>query len=186
MTTPPIIIVAEPDPMISGVLRVEFSRWEFAVLLAASSQEAEGYAEQIVASLVVLDATKVQLGAYEACARIRRREGYADRPIVLTVREITMRAQAAAHTAGATALLPKPYSVLDLFRVITPHLQPDDPLLLAGHAQAGFAAPPTQEWKTPGALKWLSGPESALARNRLLLPIVRGTGKRIPVLGKIS
>ena len=186
MTTPPIIIIAEPDPMISGVLRVEFSRWNFAVLLADSSQEAESYAAQTVASLIVLDAAKAQLGAYETCARIRHRRGYAERPIVLTVRDISARAQAAAQTAGATALLPKPYSVTDLFRAITPHMHPQDPLLLASHTQPGVATPPAQQWKTPAPPEWHSGPDSALSRNRLLLPIVRGTGKKISVLGKIS
>jgi DNA-binding response OmpR family regulator len=185
MTTPPIIIIAEPDPMISGVLRVEFSRWDFAVLLAASTAEADAYAAQTVASLVVLDIAKPLLIAYETCARIRRRPGYSVRPIVLTGWDISARSQAAATTAGATALLAKPYSMLDLFRAITPHMQPDDPLLVAGHTQTGVAAP-TQEWKPPGALEWKSGPDSALTRNRLLLPIVRGGGKKIPFGGKIS
>ena len=158
MTTPPIIIIAEPDRMISGVLRVEFSRWNFAVLLAASCEEAGNYAAQIVAALVVLDAAKAQIGAYEACARIRRRSGYAARPIVLTGWDISSRTQAAATTAGATALLAKPYSVMDLFRAITPHMQADDPLLAAGHSQTGVAAP-AHEWKRPGALEWNSGAE---------------------------
>jgi DNA-binding response OmpR family regulator len=186
MTIPPIIIIAEPDPMISGVLRVEFSRWNFAVLLAASCEEAGHYAAQTVAALVVLDAAKVQMAAYETCARIRRRPGYAARPIVLTGWDISARTQAAATTAGATVLLAKPYSVMDLFRAITPHMQADDPLLVAGHSQTGVAAPPTQEWKKPRALEWNGSAESALSRNRLLLPIVRGTGNKIPFGGKIS
>jgi DNA-binding response OmpR family regulator len=186
MTTPAIIIISEPDPMISGALRVEFSRWDFAVLLASSCEEADNYAAQTVASLVVLDIAKPQMSAYAACARIRRRAGYASRPIVLTGWDISARTQAAATTAGATALLPKPYSVIDLFRAITPHLEPNDPLLVTGHIQTGVAAPPTREWKSPGALEWKSGPESALSRNRLLLPIVRGTGKKIPIIGKVS
>ncbi len=186
MTTPPIIIISEPDPMISGVLRVEFSRWDFAVLLAGSSEEAYHFTAQAVAALVVLDSAKAQMAAYETCARVRRRPGYAGRPIVLTGWDISTRTQAAAKAAGATALLAKPYSMVDLFRAITLHLLPDDPLLVAGRIQTGAAAPPTQEWKTPGALEWKSGPESALSRNRLLLPIVRGTGKKIPITGKVS
>jgi DNA-binding response OmpR family regulator len=186
MTTPPIIIIAEPDPMISGVLRVEFSRWDFAVLLATTCEQAGDYAAQTVAALVVLDAARAQVAAYETCVRIRRSPGYASRPIVLTDRDISARTRAAATTAGATALLPKPYSVMDLFRAITPHMQPDDPLLVAGRSQAGFAAPPVHEWTRPGALEWKSGPESALSRNRLLLPIVRGAGKKVPVIGKVS
>jgi len=186
MSTPPIIIISEPDAMISGVLRVEFSRWDFAVLLAGSSEEADAFAKQTVACLVVLDASKSRLSAYESCARIRHRQGYAERPIVVTVREDSPQAKAAAQTAGATALLTKPYSFMDLFRAVTPHLQPHDPLLLAGQKLAGVAAPPTQEWKPPGALEWHSGGESALSRNRMLLPIVRGVGTKIPIGGKVS
>jgi DNA-binding response OmpR family regulator len=185
MTTPPIIIIFEPDPMISGVLRVEFSRWDFAVLLAVSTDEVHTYAAQTVASLIVLDAAKTELAAYEACARIRRRDGYAGRPIVLTAREISPRTTAAAGRAGATALLPKPYSMMDLFRAVTPHVQPEDPLLTAGHALAGVAAPPTQEWNQPPSLEWRSGDGSALSRNKLLLPIVRGAGVKIPLTSKI-
>jgi DNA-binding response OmpR family regulator len=186
MTTPPIIIVSEPDTMISAVLRVEFSRWDFAVLLAESSQEAFVYASQVVASLVVLDASTAGLSAYEACARIRRREGYAGRPIVLTVREVSPRAKAAAETAGATILLQKPYSVLDLFRAITPHVPPDDPLLLAGHTATGSAEPAAQAWTVTSSLEWCSGSDSALSKNKLLLPIVRGVGKKLPLIGKTS
>jgi DNA-binding response OmpR family regulator len=187
MSTPSIIIISEPDPMISGVLRVEFSRWNFAVLLAASSEEAHAYASQTVACLIVLDAGNAHLSAYEACARIRRRHGYATRPIVVTDNECSARTKEAAHTAGATALLAKPYSVMDLFRAVTPHLPANDPLLLAGQTQAGVAAFPVQEWKLPASLEeWRSGDESALARNRLLLPIVRGSGKQIPLAGKVS
>jgi DNA-binding response OmpR family regulator len=186
MTTPPIIIIAEPDAMISGMLRVEFSRWDFAVLLATSCEQAGIYAAQTVAALVVLDAAKARMSAYETCVRIRHRPGYAARPIVLTEWEISARTQAAATIAGATALLAKPYSVMELFRAIMPYMQADDPLLVAGHVQTGLAAPPMQEWRGPGTLEWNSGADSALSRNRLLLPIVRGTGTKIPFGGKIS
>jgi DNA-binding response OmpR family regulator len=186
MSGPAIIIISEPDPMISSVLRVEFSRWDFAVLLAVDSGEAAAYAAQTVASLVVLDAGRGHVEAYEACARIRRSDGYAIRPIVVTVKELSPRMLAAAEIAGATALLPKPYSVMDLFRAVTPHLPPDDPLMVAGHARPGVAAPPRQEWKRSGSLEWRSGDESALSRNRLLLPIVRGGGKKLPFGGKVS
>ncbi len=105
---------------------------------------------------------------------------------MLTGWDISARTQAAATTAGATALLAKPYSVMDLFRAITPHMKADDPLLVAGHSQAGLAEPAVQEWKRTRELEWNSGADSALSRNRLLLPIVRGTGKKIPFGGKIT
>jgi DNA-binding response OmpR family regulator len=181
MSTPPIVIIAEPDPMISSVLRVQFTQWDFAVFLATSGQEAEEYAAHAVAHLVVLDA-KLLLGAYEACIRIRRRQGYATRPIVLTTNEASPRIRAAARQAGATVVLPKPYSVSDLIGAIRPTLPPDD-LLFTHRAHASGASEP-QEWIRSGNLTWKSGGESALTRKGRLLPIVRSRGITIPLIRK--
>jgi DNA-binding response OmpR family regulator len=181
MSTPPIVIIAEPDPMISSVLRVEFTHWDFAVFLAASGQEAEEYAAHTVAHLIILD-SKLNLAAYEACARIRRRQGYAGRPIVLTANEPSPRIRAAAAAAGATLVLPKPYSVSDLFSAIRPFLSPDD-LLFTHRARApGMSAP--KEWLRGPNPTSQSGGNSALTRNGLLLPIVRGRGVSIPLIRK--
>jgi len=181
MSTPPIIIIAEPDPMISSVLRVEFTHADFAVLLAASGQEAEEYAAHAVAHLIVLDA-RLQLAAYEACARIRRRQGYAGRPIVLTANEPSPRIRAAAGAAGATVVLPKPYSVSDLFSAIRPFLPPDDLLFTHRAKGPGMSAP--KEWVRGQPTTSQSGNDSALTRNGLLLPIVRGKGVSIPLIRK--
>jgi CheY-like chemotaxis protein len=178
MSTPPIIIIAEPDPMISSVLRVEFTRWDFAVLLAADGKEAEDYAAQTVAHLIILD-TRLHLGAYEACARIRRGRGYIARPIVLTTSDPSTKVKAAADKAGATVLLPKPYSVSDLFSAIEPFLPPED-LLLTHRARGGGMSAP-KHWAPAPPQMWQSGGNSALTRNGHLLPIVRGSGVRIPL-----
>jgi DNA-binding response OmpR family regulator len=177
---PPIIIVAEPDPIISSVLRVEFSEQDFAVLMAATAREAEGYAAQAAAHLVVLDVGVLGLAGYEACARIRHRDGYANRPIVLTSSTVSARTQAAAETAGATALLAKPYSVSDLFTTITPFIPAGDPLLTHRPRRAGVA----QEWTSAPIPGLHAGRDSALTRNGLLLPIVRSAGVRIPLYRK--
>lgn len=181
MSTPPIVIIAEPDPMISSVLRVEFTHLDFAVFLAASGPEVDEIAAHTVAHLIVLDA-KLRLGPYEACLRIRRRPGYATRPIVMTTNEPSPKIKAAAAAAGATVVLAKPYSVSDLFNAIRPFLRPDD-LLLTHRAQAsGMGAP--KEWAPVGNLAMSSGGNSALTRNGLLLPIVRGKGVTIPLIRK--
>jgi DNA-binding response OmpR family regulator len=181
MSTPPIVIIAEPDPMISSVLRVEFTHLDFAVFLAASGPEAEDFAAQAVAHLVVLDA-RLHLGAYEACARIRRRQGYAARPIVLTSNEPSQKAQAAADKAGATLLLAKPYSVSGLFGALRNILAADDPLLTHRARAPGMSAP--KEWAPAQNLTWSSGDDSALTRNGRLLPIVRGRGIKVPIIRK--
>lgn len=181
MSTPPIVIIAEPDPIISSILRVEFTRLDFAVLLAASGPEAEAYASQTVAHLVVLD-TKLHLGAYDACARIRRRAGYTDRPIVLTATEPSPKVKAAAEKASATVVLPKPYSVDDLFSAIRRFVPAADLLLTHSARVGGVNAP--RAWTPAAPLAWGAGGNSTLARNGQLLPIVRGKGVVIPLIRK--
>ena len=149
-------------------------------MLAASGPEAEDYAAHAVAHLIVLD-TKLQLGAYDACARIRRRPGYADRPIVLTTNEASPRVKAAADTAGVTVVLAKPYSVSDLFSAIRPFV-PSDDLLLTHRARGGLGEP--KDWTLASPRTWQSGGNSALTRNGQLLPIVRGKGVMIPLIRK--
>jgi DNA-binding response OmpR family regulator len=177
---PPIIILAEPDPIISSVLRVEFSGLDFAVLIAATALEAEEYSTYAVASLVVLDVGALRLPGYCACARIRRRDGYAARPIVLTSRDVSERTRAAAETAGATALLLKPYSVSDLIAAVTPHLPAGDPLLTHRASKPALG----QEWTAAPTPSARSGSDSALTRNGLLLPIVRRAGVQVPLYRK--
>jgi len=177
MSAPPVIIVAEPDPLISSVLRVEFTEMDFAVLMAATAPEAEEYAAHAIASLVVLDVGALGLAGYGACVRIRRRIGYADRPIVLTSGDVSDRTGAAAKIAGATILLPKPYSVSDLLTAVTPYLRAGDPLLTHRATRPGVG----QEWTAAPAPVVKAGRDSTLTRNGLLLPIVRSAGVRIPL-----
>jgi DNA-binding response OmpR family regulator len=184
MPTIPIVIIAEPDPMISSVLRVAFTDWDFTVFLAATGPEAEDYAARVVARLVVID-TRLKLGAYEACVRIRRRPGYADRPIVLTAPDPSPMIKAAAQAAGATLVLAKPYSVSDLVSAVRPFLPPDDLLFTHRARGPGMSAPgASQEWTRAQQPGWQSGGNSALSRNGQLLPIVRGKSVMIPLIKK--
>jgi hypothetical protein len=71
--------------------------------------------------------------------------------------------------------------MMDLFQAISPHVAPDDPLLAALGIRSGMAAPAAQEWRTGSASEASGAADSALSRNKQLLPIVRGTGKKIPL-----
>jgi DNA-binding response OmpR family regulator len=177
---PPIIIVADPDPTFRDALRVEFSQQGLAVLLAATAKDAEDYAALTVAHLVVLDVGTLGLAGYEACARIRHREGYASRPIVLTGGPVSERMEAAAERAGATALLAKPYSVDDLFATIVPHIPSGDPLAPGRSRRVGVA----QEQASAPLPAFRAGWNSALTRNGRLLALVRGAGVRVPLYRK--
>jgi len=184
MSSPPTIIIAELDPIIRSVLRVEFSWVDFVVLLAADGQEAENFAARTVARLVVLDAGLEGFGGYDACARIRRRVGYHHAPIVLTVHERSPRVAAAATKAGATEVLAKPYSFNDLLNTLVQHLPADDLLLVNRPKAPGLCEVAGRAWGQPAPLEWRFSNDSGLSRNRLMLPIVRGSGVKVPLIRK--
>jgi DNA-binding response OmpR family regulator len=184
MSEPPTIIVAARDQLVRDVLRVEFSHLGFIVLLAMTGPEAEDYAARTIADLAVLDVELPGFSGYDACARIRRQTGYQTAPILLTVRERSPRVDAAAVTAGATAILSKPFSFNDLLSTLAPHLPSDHALLVRLPAAGGVGEGTGREWGRPETLEWRFGTDSGLSRNGLMLPVVRGKGVQVPLIRK--
>ena len=87
-----------------------------------------------------------------------------------------------AAKAGATLVLAKPYSVSDRVSSVRPFLLPDD--LLLTHRAAAPGLSEAREWVRGTTVMPRSGGDSALTRNGLLLPIVRGRGVSIPFIRK--
>jgi DNA-binding response OmpR family regulator len=172
MSNAALAIVSDPDPRIREVLRVELAHADWTVLVADDADEVEYLAAQTPAQMIVLDVSTIKLRGYSACARIRRQSGYETRPIILTAANVESRDAAAAGTAGATALLAKPYSVSNLFQVVRSRLAANDPL------RAALPTPPEQmiDWAShhPGPLAPDRACGEADARCRLFpaLPLV--------------
>jgi len=178
MSASPVIIIADPDRAIRSILRVEFSRFGCTVLLAANGGEVEDYASQVTARMVLLDVSSSKFSGYAACAKVRRQFGYERSPIVLSVHDIRERDRAAAEKAGATALLPKPYSLTDLMGTVRRNLLPDDPL-----AQVLPPAPEHQtDWTKEANPGRRFGADSGLSAAKGIIPIVRGSGVRVPLI----
>jgi two-component system phosphate regulon response regulator PhoB len=181
MSIPPVIIIAEPDPIFGNMLRVEFSQAGFAVLMAATGPEAEAFARQTVAQLVLLDTALPGVTCFDACARIRRRPNYEKTPIVLTVRTRRRRVEAAADVAGATLLLVKPYAYGDLLTALEKNIAPDHPVLAARAAGTGMAEQSGVHWGPLPPLTWRFSPDSGLSQNARVLPIMRSAGTWVPL-----
>ncbi len=184
MSTPPTIIIADPDPLVREVLRVSFSEADFAVLMAGDGPEAERFSARTEARLVVLDTALPGVTSYDACARIRRQTGYRNTPIVLTARDLRPRVAAAAAKAGATVVLGKPYAFNDLIAAVRPHVPAADSLMTQGLRQPGMAQRTGVSWGPLAPLKWQAGPDSGLSQNGRVLTIVRGVMVRIPLQRK--
>jgi DNA-binding response OmpR family regulator len=181
MSAEPIVIVADPDSGVRNALRIEFSQAQCTVLMAGNPWEAEEYAREADARLVVLDVSRLKLRSFETCARIRRWTGYGDRPIILTVAEVEAKDRAAAEEAGATTLLEKPYSISTLVRAIRRHVAPDDPLCRC----LPLVRDGQMEWPRRVPNAWRFSPGSGLARHGQIFPVEAGAGASLP-LGRVS
>ncbi|HET6609125.1 MAG TPA: response regulator [Rhodopila sp.] len=175
MSSVALAIVSEPDPRVRQALRVELSHADWTVLVANDADEVEYLAAKTAAQMIVLDVSTIKLRGYSACARIRRQTGYQTRPIILTAANVETRDAAAAGTAGATALLAKPYSVSRLFQVVRSRLAVNDPL----HAALPIPSEQIVDWGT--ALHWSFGASSGLRHGGHPMPVVAGPSARIPL-----
>ena len=182
MSEPPIIIIAEPDPLFSSTLRIEFSSANFVVLMAGKGVEAEDYASRTSAHLVVIDSALPGVSAYDACARIRRLPGYQDTPILLTVGALSAKIGAAAKRASVTAVLSKPYAFNELLDKVIPYVAGDNLLRDMRQKRPGMADTAGMIWGPPPSLRWPQGTGSELSRNSQMLGIVRRSG---PVAGAV-
>ncbi|HVZ09014.1 response regulator [Rhodopila sp.] len=178
MSTPPVIIISEPDAIFGGMLRVEFSQAGFTVLMASSALEAEIYAGQVDADLVILDTAPQGTGSFDACARLRRHPRYRTTPIVLTTRVLGPRQDRCAAIAGATVILGKPYAFGDLMRSLEARLPRDHALLAMRAPRPGMADASGVVWGKLPPLTWKCGPESGLSQNARVLPVMRGPTAR--------
>ncbi|HEY8288196.1 MAG TPA: response regulator [Acetobacteraceae bacterium] len=155
MTRPRNIIVADIDPDMRTIIRMHFDAFGFVVFQAAHGLEAVDLAERTDARLVLLHTDLPRLGAYEACARIRRLAGYRDTPIVMMTVGESPKVRAAARWAGATKVVVKPLSVIDLCRELEPLMtDPEDPPLPVPWRGLAEASPPLI-WQPKTKLEWL-------------------------------
>lgn len=168
-------IISEPDPRIRHVLRAELSHADWTVVVAADGEEVEQLAGKMVADMIVLDVSAIKLRGYSACARIRHQAGNAALPIILTAAHVGVRDAVAAGTAGATALLAKPYSIGKLFQIIRPHLAANDP-------RVGTLPPnPERMLDWAAATRWSFGAGSGLRQDGRPLIVSTGATVRIPL-----
>jgi len=179
MSTPITIIIADPDPIFSASLRVAFSEMGFTVLLPVDGPDAEMFAAATQAVLVVVDVGLSGVSGYDACARIRRQPGYQDTPIVLTALRVTENMRLAAATAGASAMIEKPYSLTDLLDSVVPRLPADHPLLIHRPPPRDMRETP---WGPPRPLNWPHSDGSGLSRNKAVMAVVRANGVKIPLI----
>lgn len=173
------VILVDLDPGHRGRLRAQLDALGFTCFLADSAQQVIELAARVQPGLVILDVTLPDLGAYRACAEIRRLPGCGAIAIVLAALREQSRVRLAAARAGADAVLLKPFSAHDVLSVADPILdKAESPAF--GPARhpvpawpKGMAEPPGKAW----APRPWSGrdeiPDPDLAQGRQMLAVIR-------------
>ena len=118
-----IVIVADNDSMMRGLLRTVLEQPGRTLLLCADGLEAVELATQTLATLVLLDLRMPRMGGIEACLQIRELPRYATVPIVILTVFDGDALKRRAMKAGATSFLAKPFSRADLLSVVNPLIE---------------------------------------------------------------
>lgn len=125
----PGVLIVDDDPFILKLIATTLEDVAgFELAEAADGIEALEVAARTRPELVFLDIDMPRLDGYEACRRLRAEPGTAEATIVMLTAAAGDAAERAAEDAGADLFLTKPFSPLELLRLV------DD---LGGAAAAG-------------------------------------------------
>jgi len=106
------ILLVDDEPALRELLRVTFESGEIAVDEAGSAAEAEGRIRAARPDVVVLDVLMPVVSGVELCRKLKADPATCDLPIVL------LTGSDLDDTAGADALVRKPFSPLELLAVV--------------------------------------------------------------------
>ncbi len=164
------VIIADNDSIIRGILRSVLEAEGFTVLPAVNGVEAIDLAVRTHARLIILDYKMPRLDGLTSCAEIRALDGYADVPVVILTAFDDVVIRDKAERAGATAFLAKPFTPVDLLRMIARLAGPSP---RKGPALAGLAEPTAVIWNRRQEPAPLFGEPVELSEGRRVLGICR-------------
>jgi two-component system chemotaxis response regulator CheY len=164
------VIIADNDAIIRSILRSVLEAEGFTILAAANGVEAFDLAMRTRARLVILDYKMPRLDGLTTCSEIRALDGYADVPVLILTAFDDAAIRDRAELAGATAFIAKPFTPIDLLRMISRLVGPSP---LKGPSQAGLAEPTAVIWNRLPEPVPLFGEPVELSEGRRVLGICR-------------
>jgi CheY-like chemotaxis protein len=115
----PAVLIVDDDPFIRKLVATTLEDVAgFELLEAADGNEALEIAAGSSPQLVFLDIDMPRVSGYEACRRLRARPGTARATIVMLTAAVGEEAEREAEEAGADLFLTKPFSPLELLRLV--------------------------------------------------------------------
>ena len=113
------VLIVDDDPFIRKLIATTLEDVAgFELLQASDGAEAVDTAARERPELVFLDIDMPRLDGIEACAQIRARPETADATIVMLTATSRTNNEQRAEEAGADLFLTKPFSPLDLLRLV--------------------------------------------------------------------
>jgi response regulator RpfG family c-di-GMP phosphodiesterase len=128
------ILVVDDDPMLRLLLRVTLAADEFELEEVASAEEADAIARFWRPSVVLLDVTLPGMDGLAFCRQLTQGATYG-RPTVMLLTGTTLTNEE-ARAAGAHALLRKPFSPLELIRLVDQASETTGGLVVGDEADA--------------------------------------------------
>jgi two-component system chemotaxis response regulator CheY len=115
----PSVLIVDDEPFIRKLVATTLEDVAgFELVEASDGGEALELAREQAPAIVLLDIDMPGIDGYEACRRLREQEETANSTIVMLTAASGEEAERAAEEAGADLFLTKPFSPLELLRLV--------------------------------------------------------------------
>ena len=115
----PSVLIVDDDPSIRKLVATTLEDVAgFELVEAADGDEALELAREEAPAIVLLDIDMPGIDGFEACRRLRAEPQTADATVVMLTAAADEEAERAAEEAGADLFITKPFSPLELLRLV--------------------------------------------------------------------
>ena len=115
----PSVLIVDDDPSIRKLVATTLEDvGGFELVEAADGDEALELAREDAPAIVLLDIDMPGIDGFEACRRLRAEPQTADATVVMLTAAADEEAERAAEEAGADLFITKPFSPLELLRLV--------------------------------------------------------------------
>jgi CheY-like chemotaxis protein len=115
----PSVLIVDDDPSIRKLVATTLEDVAgFELVEAADGDEALALAREEAPAIVLLDIDMPGIDGFEACRRLRAQPQTADATVVMLTAAADEEAERAAEEAGADLFITKPFSPLELLRLV--------------------------------------------------------------------
>lgn len=112
------ILIADDDPDLLELLKMDLSLLEYEIETATNGKDALEIATKGAFDLVILDVMMPYIDGYHVASELTGKMGSNAPKIMIMTSRDTQREQGVAMMSGATLVLQKPFGMLDLHKKI--------------------------------------------------------------------